>query len=174
MPRPFIGQIEMFGGTFAPRDWALCNGQLLAIAQHQSLFSILGTIYGGDGRQTFGLPDLRGRVPVHAGTGPGLPVMRLGQKGGRATIVLTAANLPRHNHGGSIGCSSGNANQETPAGHVLAKSEKYASRNANATPQRTSNLTISPDGGNRAFSIMQPYSSVNFIIALRGVFPSRR
>ncbi|CAB9512708.1 Tail Collar [Seminavis robusta] len=99
MSEPFIGQVVLFAGNFAPRSWAFCNGQLLAISQNSALFSILGTTYGGDGRTTFALPDLRGRVPVSQGTGPGLPPISLGQRRGSNTATLTVNNMPAHNHG---------------------------------------------------------------------------
>ncbi|NOT56941.1 MAG: phage tail protein, partial [Deltaproteobacteria bacterium] len=100
MSDPFIGEIIMFGGNFAPRGWAFCNGQLLSIAQNTALFSILGTTYGGDGRTTFALPDLRGRVPVHAGNsqGPGLPPVQLGEMAGSPSVTLTVSQMPMHNH----------------------------------------------------------------------------
>ncbi|MDF1702801.1 MAG: tail fiber protein, partial [Planctomycetota bacterium] len=98
MSDPFLGQIVMFGGNFAPRGWALCDGQLLAISQYQALFSILGTTYGGDGRTTFGLPRMRGRSPVHAGTGAGLSPISLGELGGATSVTLSTAQLPAHTH----------------------------------------------------------------------------
>ena len=127
---PFIGQIIMFGGTFAPRGWALCDGTLLAIAQNQALFSILGTTYGGDGRTTFGLPDLRGRVSMHPGTGPGLSNRRLGEKGGTETNTLTSAQMPSV----PVKVSSGNATQTTAtAGASIATPGTTSGRTFTAT-----------------------------------------
>src|SRR5680860_143283 len=112
---PFLAQIIMFGGNFAPRGWAFCEGQLLAISQYTAVFSLLGTTYGGDGRTTFGLPDFRGRVPMHHGTGPGLPTVRLGEKGGSPTTTLGLQNLPSHTHTVSPRCSSDAATSSSPA-----------------------------------------------------------
>jgi microcystin-dependent protein len=115
---PFIGEIKMFGGNFAPRGFAFCDGQLLSISQNTALFAILGTTYGGDGRTTFGLPDLRGRVPVHAGTGPGLSSYRIGQKGGTETTTITVANLPAHSHPYAAPAVSEDGNTSVPTGAV--------------------------------------------------------
>ena len=167
----YIGEIRMFAGTFAPRGWAFCEGQLLSIAQYTALFSLLGTTYGGDGRTTFALPDLRGRVPMHPGQGPGLSLRRLGEKGGVEQHTLTTQELPPHTHAlyadSSVGTSSG------PGGLAPA-------RNAAGIPQYGpgSNVTLDASavgttGGGQPHSIMQPYLAVNYIIALEGIFPSR-
>ena len=155
---PFIGEIAMFAGNFAPRGWALCNGQLLPIAQNTALFSLLGTTYGGDGRTTFALPDLRGRVPIHAGNGPGLSSYRLGSKGGSETKTLTTLNMPAHAHG------------------VLTENNSSASQNGEVyTTKRGKGVMISGEitGGSQSVDIRQPYQTINYIIALNGVFPSR-
>ncbi|WP_340203429.1 phage tail protein [Ascidiimonas sp. W6] len=182
---PFIGQIMMFGGNFAPRGWALCNGQLLAISSNTALFSIIGTQYGGDGRTTFGLPDLRGRMPISYGNGPGLSPVQIGQKGGAEVHTLSQAEMPTHNHSG-VGLT----------GHLLANDDDGvdadptnknigASENANLfntsanniQTGSTPNVAISGNtanaGGNLSFSIKNPYQAVNFVIALQGIFPSR-
>lgn len=174
---PYIGEIKMFGGNFAPRGWALCDGQLLSIAQNQALFSILGTTYGGDGRTTFGLPDLRGRVPIHVGTGAGLSPKRLGEKGGQENVTLTVNQLPSHSHSATVQIS---------ADSTVATSDKpenlYPARNAGSTPQYgdtanttlgVSTVTVNNTGGNQSHSIMQPYNTVTYIIALVGIYPSR-
>lgn len=164
---PFIAEIIMFGGNFAPRGWALCDGQLLPISQYSALFSILGTTYGGDGRTTFGLPDLRGRSPVHAGDGPGLSQVRLGEKGGSATTTLAIANLPAHSHN-QRGAEE-DANSADPGGNVCATTEANAYHAAaDANMGATSNV-----GNNQAFDNRSPFLVVNFIIALVGTFPSR-
>lgn len=169
---PFIGQIIMFGGNFAPRGWALCDGQLLAISQNQALFSILGTTYGGDGRTTFGLPDLRGRVSMHAGSGPGLTTRRLGEKGGTETNTLSAAQIPSHNHGVAIGVSTDAGEEANPAGQVIAGSA--GSFNEDATSgQNLGGVSQNNVGGGQAVNNLQPYQCVNYIIALQGTFPSR-
>ncbi len=171
MSEPFIAEIIMFGGNFAPRGWAFCEGQLLPISQNTALFSLIGTIYGGDGRTTMGLPDLRGRVPIHPGTGPGLPTYQLGQRGGQATHTLTTNEIPSHNHNVSVHNEDGD--KSTPAGSAFAKSGSqlnFSDEDADGT-MRTN--TISNAGGNQAHNIMQPFLAVNYIIALQGIFPSR-
>lgn len=191
---PGIGSIGMFAGNFAPRNYAFCDGQLLPIAQNQALFSILGTTYGGDGRTTFALPDLRGRVPIHAGAGPGLSTYRLGQKGGVETVALTGAQMPAHNHtasltgggGLSLPVSSAAADATTPDGNVLAVPS--SSRGNAPAPSIYSTgdddgsmaiegapggVTVDSNGGGQAHTNVQPYLAINYIIALQGVFPSR-
>ena len=158
---PFIGQIVMFGGNFAPRGWALCDGQLLPISQHSALFSILGTTYGGDGRTTFALPDLRGRNAMHPGTGAGLTPRVLGQRGGQESVTLTAAEMPSHHHG--VVAATGGVN---PAGERFVESQQAL--NSVVVPNRTDDV-----GGGQAHDNMAPYECVNFIIALVGTFPSR-
>lgn len=172
---PYIGEIRMFAGNFAPRGWALCDGQLLSISQNTALFSIIGTTYGGDGQTTFALPDLRGRVPVHAGHGPGLTNKNLGQKGGEETVTLTVNEIPSHSHTAQLFADSTVATTDKPESALPA-------RNAASTPQygaipntRLSNSSISVynTGGNQPHPNMQPYLTVNFIIALQGIFPPR-
>jgi microcystin-dependent protein len=171
MSDPFIGQIMMFGGNFAPRNWALCDGQLLSISQNQALFSILGTTYGGDGRTTFGLPGLRGRVPVHAGTGAGLATLRLGQRGGNSNTTLTAANLP----GALTGCTTAVGNTSNPTGNIAATVEDSDRNGLNmySTGTPTGSMRSPSIATAQAISNMQPFLAVNYIIALQGLFPSR-
>lgn len=173
---PFIGEIIMFGGNFAPRGWALCDGQLLPISQNSALFSILGTTYGGDGRTTFALPDLRGRVSMHPGHGAGLSNRRLGEKGGTETNTLNSTQLPSV----PVKVSSGNATQTAAtAGSSIATPGTTSGRTFTATEGFN---TASPDitlnnataGGNSTpVNNIQPYECVNYIIALQGTFPSR-
>ena len=170
-----IGMIFMFGGNFAPRGWAFCDGQLLPINQNQALFSILGTTYGGDGRTTFGLPDLRGRVPIHPGTGPGLSPLDLGRKSGAENVTLTAQQIPSHNHAlrhtSDIGLAiKDNPTQTGDAFGVVAHDGYF-----NMPPTKSSIATpvIENTGGGQPFDIHQPYQCVNFIIALQGLYPSR-
>ncbi|MFQ5446960.1 MAG: phage tail protein [Saprospiraceae bacterium] len=160
----------MFAGNFAPRGWAFCDGQLLAINSNQSLFSILGTTYGGDGRTTFGLPDLRGRAPIHAGLGPGLSDYRLGNKGGQERVTLTAAQMPSHSH--SLQAHSGYGDTANPNGTVSAKttSPAYKSTPPNAT---MNTAAVAQSGGGQAHENRQPYIAIHYIIALQGVYPSR-
>ncbi|MCG8648755.1 MAG: tail fiber protein [Pirellulales bacterium] len=183
---PFIGQIIMFAGNFAPRGWALCDGQLLPIANNQALFSILGTTYGGDGRTNFALPDLRGRVAVHAGSGPGLSPVALGEKSGNAETVLAVDNLPPHTHVAqvtnslAVGVSAGAQNTDDPLGALLTTtSENFYSNSppagemAGGSVSGDINVTNQNTGNGTAFSNMSPFVAVNFIIALTGTFPSR-
>ena len=170
---PFIASVVMFGGNFAPRDWAFCDGQLLPISQNTALFSLLGTTFGGDGRTTFGLPDLRGRVPMHPGNGPGLSPVRLGQKGGSNNQVLSVLNLPPHNHVvNAHGGGKGTASTDNPAGAIPGDADSNIYATSSPTTQMSSNM-VNNTGGGQQFSIMQPYTGVNYIIALFGVYPSR-
>ncbi|MDO6674869.1 tail fiber protein [Tenacibaculum sp. 1B UA] len=186
---PFIGQITMFGGNFAPRGWAFCNGQLLAISQNSALFSILGTTYGGDGRTTFALPDLRGRAPIHSGdgsVGPGLSPRPLGQRGGEQTHTLNILEMPIHNHVATStsklhGQSASGDDDTISTGSSIASgsstgSEVFSSQPPN-TEMNTSSVTTATttlnQGGSQPHNNMQPYLAINFIIALVGVFPSR-
>lgn len=167
---PFIGQIIMFAGNFAPHGWAFCDGQLLPIAQNTALFSILGTTYGGDGATTFALPDLRGRVPIHPGNGPGLSPYQLGQKGGAESVTLTTQNLPSHTH--SFVASTAQASSREPAGMVPAATEQENSYHDATNLSPMSGSAIQPTGNGVAHSNIQPFGCVNYIIALQGVFPS--
>ena len=167
----------MFGGNFAPRDWALCNGQLLAVNQNPALFSILGTTYGGDGRTSFALPDLRGRFPMHAGNGPGLTARHLGERGGSETTTLTVQNMPSHDHNVSLHGELATADKKSPQGHMLALSPTepmYAAPiAAEDRDMATESIREQSVGGNAPFNAQGPYQALNFIIALQGVFPSR-
>jgi microcystin-dependent protein len=167
---PFVGEIAMFGGNFAPRGWALCDGQLLPISSNEALFSLLGTTYGGDGRTTFSLPDLRGRAPIHAGRGPGLSDYRLGSKGGQETVTLTTAQMPAHSH--SLQAHTGYGDTANPNGAVSAKTTSPAYKSA--APNATMNAAaVGQTGGGQAHENRQPYIAIHYIIALQGVFPSR-
>jgi microcystin-dependent protein len=167
MATPFIGQITLFAGNFAPRGWAFCDGQLLAISQNTALFSILGTTYGGDGRTTFALPDLRGRAPVHAGSsgGPGLTPRLLGEQGGEEAHTLIQSEMPAHAHGGRA--STGDQTTNRPSGAYPARGGVYASS------QDTTTGPGEPSGGGQPHGNMQPYLGLNYIIAMEGIFPSR-
>lgn len=166
---PFIGQIIMFAGNFAPRGWAFCEGQLLAINANQALFSILGTTYGGDGRTSFALPDLRGRMPTQQGNGPGLPTYKLGQKGGNPETTLMASNLPPAHV--TLPASDDDATTAEPGGGVPAiNSSDLKLYSASGT---SSMKTGTIQGANLPFSNMPPYLGMNYIIALVGTFPSR-
>jgi microcystin-dependent protein len=173
MATPILGEIRMFGGNFAPRNWAFCNGQLLPIAQNTALFSLLGTTYGGNGINTFALPDLRGRVPNHFGQGPGLSNYTQGQVGGTETVTLLQGNLPAHSH--PVNAVTAGGNQASPAANLPAiestgTSLNFSSSAANATMNAA---TIGNTGQNLPLPVIQPYLTINFIIALQGIFPSR-
>jgi microcystin-dependent protein len=168
---PLIGQISMFAGDFAPRGWALCNGQLMSIQQNIALFSIIGTIYGGDGVTTFALPDLRGRVPVGPGQGPGLSTKDLGEKAGLEQVTLTIANLPAHSHQLRASTAAGTSN--LPTGNYNANTSVLDKEYINTTDTTMNSNAIGITGSNIPISLEQPYLSINFIIATEGVFPSR-
>jgi microcystin-dependent protein len=159
----------MFGCNFAPRGWALCNGQLLSIAQNTALFSLLGTTYGGNGQTTFGLPDLRGRVPIHFGQGPGLSSYVQGQTGGVESVTLIPQQIPAHNH--SLACSSDDANAGSPANNFPAAVANPIYSNAQNAALAAN--AISTVGGSQPHENRQPYQTLNFCIALQGIFPSR-
>lgn len=161
----------MFGGNFAPRSWAFCDGQLLPIAQNSALFSLLGTTFGGDGRTTFGLPDLRGRIAMHAGAGPGLQDHRLGTKGGAASHTLTAAQMPAHTHEVKPKCNAEGADTDDPSNKFPGvANENIYHGTADSTMLATPSSSA---GGGQSFSIQNPYLTINFLIALQGVYPSR-
>ena len=169
MSEPFLAEIRMVGFNFAPRGWALCDGQILPINQNQALFSLLGTTYGGDGRTNFALPDLRGRAPIHMGSGVGLSSRNLGEKSGTETTSLSSANMANHQH--SVQATSDNGTTALPGGNLLAAfNNGYRS---DAPDLGLSAPTVSAVGGGQAHQNMQPYLAVNFCIALQGLFPSR-
>ena len=178
MSEPLIGEIRMFGGQFAPRGWGLCDGQLLPVTEHEALFSILGTTYGGDGTTMFGLPDLRGRVPVHAGTGPGLSERRLGEKAGEQSTTLTVDNLPSHTHAATVTvlCKNAVGNKKTAARNVWShstSSAQYSDKAPDATMHAGSvQVAIGGTGHSHPFATMPPYQVFNFIIALEGQVPT--
>ena len=175
MANPFIGEIVMFAGNFAPRSWALCDGQLLAIAQNTALFSILGTIYGGDGRVTFALPDMRGRLPMHEGTGPGLSPKSLGERGGQERVLLNTLQIPSHNHSVTMHLAAGAANTTTGANNPLGNiSGANIYDNEDDVGNKTLKGIVQQNaGGSQSHNNLQPYEVLNFIIALQGTFPSR-
>ncbi len=172
MSDPFLGEIRMFAGNFAPRGYALCEGQLLAISQNNALFALLGTIYGGDGRTTFGLPDLRGRIPLHAGQGPGRIPRPLGQRSGSEQVTLTINHLSTHEHPAQVLSKPGDsANPENRQWAATSGTPPYYS-DADPNLDMAANMLTSA-GGNQAHTNMMPYLCINFIIALTGIFPSR-
>ncbi len=164
MAEPFLSEIRAFGFNFAPRGWAACDGQVLPINQNQSLYSLLGTTFGGDGRTSFALPDLRGRVPLHEGNG-----VTLGEEGGGETHSLAVAEMPSHTH--TLGASSAAGTQPVPQGGRLANggSDSYGA----ATDLTSMGPAVMNAGAGQGHENMQPYQVLNFCIALQGLFPSR-
>lgn len=182
---PFIGQIIMFIGNFVPRGWASCDGLLLPINQNSALFSLMGTIYGGDGRTTFALPDLRGRVAMHPGDGPGLTHRPLGRRGGAEDVTLTVAQLPSHSHDGTIKVADQDGAISAAFKGVVGKRavenntsntvEVYVNSDLATFNERNTlgGLTIGNAGGGQSINNIQPHQCVNYIIALEGIYPSR-
>jgi len=174
MATPYIAEISMFGGNFAPRNWAFCDGQLLSIAQNTALFSILGTTYGGNGQTTFAVPDLKGRLPMHPGTGPGLSSHSLGEKSGAESVTLLTTQMPAHSHASAAG--SGTApDSASPVGRypaMPASGNPYADAGG-AQMAGGSGGGIAIVGSSQPHNNLMPSLCVSFIICLQGVFPSR-
>lgn len=167
MATPFLGEISIFAGNFAPRGYAFCNGQLLAISQNDALFALIGTIYGGDGQSTFALPNLQGRVPVGQGQGAGLSNYVIGEQSGTETVTLIASQMPAHVH--TVACNSELGTSTEPLNSFWA-----ASANLQPYTDQPPNAAMFPTyGGNQPHENMPPFLVLNFIIALEGVFPSR-
>ena len=173
MATPILGEIRLFAGNFAPRGYALCNGQLLSISQNTALFSLLGTTYGGNGTTNFALPNLQGRVPIHMGTGATGSSYLEGQQGGTEVVTLNVNQMPAHNHFVNSVASGGN--QASPPNNLPAIESTGTSlnySNAPATGQMNPTM-LTAAGGGQPFPVVQPYLVINFIIALQGIFPSR-
>ncbi|WP_444995376.1 phage tail protein [Aliikangiella sp. IMCC44359] len=174
MSEPYIGQIKLIGFNFAPRGWAFCDGQLLSVSQNDALFSLLGTFYGGDGRTTFGLPDFRGRLPVHQGQGPGLSNRPIGQRTGVEDVTLRVNQIPPHNH--PMQASKNPATSPMPSGEMLANLDPTLYYVA---PDSTNQTELLPEavqnaGANSAHTNLMPSMALNFVIALHGIYPSRQ
>ncbi len=172
MSEPFIAEIRIFAGNFAPRGWAFCDGQLLPIAQNTALFSLIGTIYGGDGRSTTALPNLQGRAPMHPGRGPGLTSRRLGERGGVEDVTLSEAQMPNHTHTMGVVPVPGNQD-DASASETLSRAVGANLFHTSANLVAMANETLPIVGGSQAHNNMQPFLTINFIIALQGLFPSR-
>jgi microcystin-dependent protein len=190
MSEPFVGEIILVGFNFAPAGWALCDGHLMAITGNETLFNLIGTTYGGDGQTTFGLPDLRGRVPLGTGQGPGLTPYTLGEQGGSETVTLSTAQLPSHNHAidasaltATARCKNGPGNQQTPVGNVPAiEAVGVTATYSNAVPDANMNsaaialggtIKAAPSGGSLPHDNTQPSLVMNYCISLFGIFPSQ-
>jgi microcystin-dependent protein len=179
MTNVFIGQISMFGGDFAPRGFALCNGQLLAITQNQALFSLIGTTYGGDGRSTFGLPNLQSSLSIHVGHGPGLSNYNLGQAGGSPTVTIDTTTMPAHGHtfnATQTAATAGTITNTLLPGQPTNKRDFYAnpvSGQPDPQPQILAGGVCSSTGGSQSHTNLMPSLCITFMIALSGIFPSR-
>lgn len=165
MAQPYVGEIRMFGGNFAPAGWMFCEGQLLPISENETLFQLIGTTYGGDGQATFALPDLRGRIPIHQGNG-----FILAETGGAEEITLTTNQMPSHTH--AFLASTAGATATSPSGQVIAQSGQRAVYTEDVPTTNLSPNAISPVGGSQPHTNFQPYLCVDFIISLFGIFPS--
>lgn len=175
---PFVGEVTMFAGTFAPRGWAFCDGQLLPVASNSALFSILGTVYGGDGRTTFGLPDLRGRYPIGPGNGPGLSSYRAGERGGSETHTLNITEMPNHGHSPKMFVEATSATSNNPTNRMIgvASGDTKIFSDVDAAQEiqlAADSVKESNVGGDRSFNKMTPFLGVHYIIALFGTYPSR-
>lgn len=167
MSEPFIGEIKMFGGNFAPLQYAFCDGQLIEISQNDALFSLIGTTYGGDGQTTFALPDLRGRIPIHQGPG-----FRIGTSAGSETVTLTEREIPAHSHSAAADSNSGSANN--PQNNIVAATASLNAYTTNAIDNQMGDQTINSTGNSRPHDNVMPYQCVSFIIALYGIYPPRQ
>ncbi len=174
MSEPFIAEIRIFAGNFAPRSWAFCDGQLLPVAQNTALFSLIGTTYGGDGRTTTALPNLQARAPMHPGRGPGLTARRLGQKVGVDTVTLTEAQIPSHTHTARATTTAADTSvpsNTTTFGRSLGGPAYQTDASSNLVDMASA--TLATTGGSQAHTNVQPFLTMNFIIALQGLYPSR-
>ena len=172
MGEPFVGEIRMFGGSFAPAGWAMCQGQSMPISENDTLFNLIGTTYGGDGQETFNLPDLQGRVPLHAGQGPGISqTYQLGEKAGVESVTLTTNQIPIHNH--AFLASLDAAGSTDPTNQVIAQTSQIHMFTQDVTNRQMNTSALTPVGGSQPHENLQPYLCITFIISLFGVFPTQ-
>jgi microcystin-dependent protein len=170
MGQPYVGEIRLFGGSFAPAGWATCDGQLLAISENDVLFNLIGTTYGGDGQSTFALPNLHGRVPIHMGTGSSGTTYTIGERAGTSTVTLTSPQMPLHNH--AMVSTTNIATLQSPSGAVLAQSTLAQMYLGDVTDVTLAANSIGPTGGSQPHDNMQPYLAITYIISLFGIYPS--
>lgn len=169
---PYVGEIRLFAGNFGPDGWMICAGQTLPISEYDTLFQLIGTTYGGDGQETFQLPDLQGRVPVHMGTGPDGTTYQIGEAAGVETVTLTGNQMPTHSHPMIV--SGAPAIETVPLpGHVLASTNEARYASSLVTPVQMNGQAVSPVGGSQPHENMMPFVTINFIISLYGIFPSQ-
>ena len=168
---PFVAEIRIFPFNFAPKGWAFCDGQLLPISQNTALFSLLGTTYGGDGKSNFALPNMQGNAPMHPGQGPGLSLHDLGETGGSETVTLLESEIPSHSH--SLTASAADGISGHPGGNLFAQGVAVSMWGTNAPNTQFADAALAPAGGDQPHNNMQPYLTLNFCIALQGVFPPR-
>lgn len=171
MADPYIGEIRMFAGNFAPLDWSFCNGNLIAISQNEALYNLIGTTYGGDGQTTFALPNLYGRIPLHQGQGPGLANYVLGQSAGTETVTLNTTQLPAHIH--QLLAANLPGSVTDPKNSILAQSPSQIYTTDTSTPATMNANALTPAGGSQPHDNMMPYLAVNFIISLYGIYPQQ-
>jgi microcystin-dependent protein len=173
MAQPYVGEIRMFAGNFAPAGWMFCEGQLLPISENETLFQLIGTTYGGDGKSNFALPDLQGRAPMHPGQGPGLSLHDLGESGGTETVALLESEIPSHSH--AVNASGGPAILQAPGpDRVLGRANSVVYRDTPDNPVPMAAESLAPAGGDQPHNNLQPYLTFYFNIALQGVFPPRQ
>ena len=171
MADPFVAEIRIFPFNFAPKGWAWCDGQLMPLSQNTALFSLLGTTYGGDGKSNFALPNLQGSAPMHPGQGPGLSLHDLGETGGSETVTLLQSEIPAHSH--AVSASQADGTSQTPAGEKLATGVAIGQYAVPGALTQLSPSALTPAGGDQPHNNLQPYLTLNFNIALQGVYPPR-
>jgi len=173
MSEPFIAEIRIFAGNFAPRSWAYCDGQLLPVSQNTALFSLIGTTYGGDGRTTMALPNLQGRAPMHPGRGPGLTARRLGERGGTEAVTLSEAQMPNHNHALRAAADVGDLSAPSSSRSLARSGGGFAYQQSAGSLVPLNQAASQSAGGSQSHNNMQPFLAMSFIIALQGLYPSR-
>jgi len=172
MSSPYVGEIRMFGASFAPAGWAFCDGQLMPISQNETLFNLIGTTYGGDGQETFAMPDLQGRVPMHQGQGPGISQnYQMGEKAGVESVTLSTNQIPSHNHAFTVSTATGNA--VVPTGNTTGNSGQVTFYALGTAVTNMFAQAITAVGGSQPHENMQPYLAISFIISLFGIFPTQ-